>query len=640
MLRFAIIPILLLCCYYPNTAQHAFNTTKTTPSKALKLFTEAKNAIQLGDVAGAIRKYKKSIELDSSFIDAYIYLGGAHQRAQNWAEAEQALEKALQLSPSYEISVYALLGSVEWEQDKFGEAWQHLHYFLESGEGSDRDRAELKRIYKNAQFAAKAITSPVPFLPQRLGNGINTLADEYFPMLTADGNTMIFTRRDGDDENFYQSQFQSEWSIAQPLNGINTSWNEGAQAISPDGSWIVFTACDRKNDGAQGGCDLYWSQLKADGWTKPVPFSSTINSPAWESQPTISADGKTILFSSNRPGSVGGRDLWETNRLPGGKWSTPANLGPQINTPDSEAFPFLHPDGQTLYFSSNGHPGMGGDDLFLSRKQPDGSWGTPINLGYPINTKQNEVNLVTSLDGKTAYYSAPAAPQNPNIDIFQFELPTNLRPKPVTYAKAKVTDATTGQALVAKVEFTNLHTGETYVVANTKKDGTFLVCLPAGQNYALQVTKKGYLFHSEHFELSANTNNALNPFILTIPLKSLPDSTLSSTTTVILKNVFFDSGLSLLKPESNTELKTLVTLLNENPTLRLKIIGHTDNVGDPKSNLKLSTDRAVAVKTFLINHGIAEQRLIALGLGATAPIQTNETEEGRAANRRTEIETF
>ena len=482
--------------------------------------------------------------------------------------------------------------------------------------------------------------NPVQFNPTRLGNGINTAADEYFPVLTADAKTILFTRRDGEDENFYQSQFQSEWGVAQPLTGVNTNLNEGAQAISPDGSWIVFTACDRKNDGSQGGCDLYWSQLKQEGWTKPVPFSNTINSPAWESQPTISADGKTIIFSSNRPGSIGGRDLWETHRQTGGKWSSPTNLGERINTTESEAFPFLHPDGQTLYFSSNGHPGMGGEDLFLSRKQPDGTWGKPVNLGYPINTKQNEVNLVTSLDGRTAYYSAPAEPNGTNIDIFQFELPLDIRPKPVTYVKAIVTDKLSNQPLVAKIEFTNLRTGETYMVANTKKDGTFLVCLPIGQNYALQISKKGYLFHSEHFELTSSTNNNLEPYLLNIQLNSLPDSNSQASNTVILKNVFFDSGLSVLQPESNTELDALANLLNENPSLRLKIKGHTDNIGSPQNNLKLSNERALAVKNYLVNKGIEEQRLSAIGLGATNPIESNETPEGRAANRRTEIEAF
>jgi len=640
MPKLILLALLIQYLGAPVSAQATFHTTSTATEKAVKIFKEAKTAIQEGDVAGAIRKFNKCIDLDSLFIDAFIYLGGAHKRAQNWSDAERALEKALQLNPSYEISVYALLGSVEWEQNKFEEASQHLGYFLESGEGSERDRTELKKIYQNATFAAKAVKNPVQFNPTRLGNGINTAADEYFPVLTADAKTILFTRRDGEDENFYQSQFQSEWGVAQPLTGVNTNLNEGAQAISPDGSWIVFTACDRKNDGSQGGCDLYWSQLKQEGWTKPVPFSNTINSPAWESQPTISADGKTIIFSSNRPGSIGGRDLWETHRQTGGKWSSPTNLGELINTTESEAFPFLHPDGQTLYFSSNGHPGMGREDLFLSRKQPNGSWGKPVNLGYPINTKQNEVNLVTSLNGRTAYYSAPAEPNGTNIDIFQFELPLDIRPKPVTYVKAIVTDRLSNQPLVAKIEFTNLRTGETYMVANTKKDGTFLVCLPIGQNYALQISKKGYLFHSEHFELTSSTNNNLEPYLLNIQLNSLPDSNSQASNTVILKNVFFDSGLSVLQPESNTELDALANLLNENPTLRLKIKGHTDNIGSPQKNLKLSNERALAVKNYLVNKGIEEQRLSAIGLGATNPIESNETPEGRAANRRTEIEAF
>lgn len=626
-------------------SQKTFTTVKDTPEKALKAFNEGRFALQQGDVAGAIRYYRKAVEADATFVDAWIYLGGAHKDSAHWSDAETAFETALQLAPAYEMRVYPLLAGVEWEQDKFAEAAKHYKDYLDSGHGSERDRAETKRRYANAAFAMEAIKHPVPFLPELLGPGVNTAANEYFPVLTADGQTLIFTRRADDDENFYQSERLStdkeDWGTATPLEGVNTTYNEGAQSISPDGSWLVFTACDRRGDGSQGSCDLYWSQKKAEGWTKPAPFSSTINGPGWDSQPTISADGKTIIFSSKREGALGNQDLWETNRLSGGKWSRPRNLGAEVNTTGSDCFPFLHPDGQTLYFTSDGHPGFGGDDIYLSRRKPDGSWGKPVNFGFPINTKGNEGNLVTSLDGRTAYFSAQREGGAGGVDIYRFDLPEGLRPRLVTYVRARVTDAATGYPLMARVELTDLGTSSSYITANTQKDGSFLMCLPAGKQYALNVSRKGYLFHSEHFEPDS-TASFLEPYTLDIALQPLPDSTGTNPNSkpVVLKNVFFDTGSAALKPSSTTELDALAAMLTEAPTLNIQINGHTDDVGEDQANLQLSERRAVTVLEYLAGKGIERTRLRAKGFGETRPLAPNTTPESKALNRRTEFESW
>jgi outer membrane protein OmpA-like peptidoglycan-associated protein/Tol biopolymer transport system component len=636
---------LVLCAILAPAAlfsQPNFTTVKTTSEKALKAFKEGREAMQQGDAAAAIRHYRRAVELDPKFIDGYIYLGGAHRESNHWPEAEAAFEQVLALSASYEVRVYQVLSVVEWEQDKYSEAAEHAKIYLQSDISSARDRAAAQQLYQNAAFAAKAILTPVPFNPVPLGSSINTEKDEYFPVETADGATFIFTRNDGDDENFYTAQRMAadrdEWQTATPIEGVNTTENEGAQAISPDGSWLVFTACDRRNDGSQGNCDLYWSQKKNDAWTKPVPFSNTINGPSWDSQPTISADGRTIIFASKRDGGLGEADLYETTRQ-AGKWSAPRNLGNKINTPYTDCLPFLHPDGQTLYFTSTGHPGFGMDDLYLARKQPDGSWGTPENLGYPINTKGHDANLVVSLDGRTAYF-ASKRPEGPGgIDIYSFELPENLRPKRVTYARALVTDAATGYPTVAKVEFTDLATGQSFVSATTKKDGSFLVCLPAGHRYGLQVTKKGYLLHSEHFDLDS-TASFLQPYQLEIALQPIEDSTgkAPERKPIVLRNVFFETGSAELLPDSRTELDALIALLNENPAMNIQINGHTDNVGDDNGNLTLSEKRAQTVIRYLIEKGVGASRLRAKGYGETKPTATNDTKEGRAMNRRTEFE--
>jgi outer membrane protein OmpA-like peptidoglycan-associated protein/tetratricopeptide (TPR) repeat protein len=643
---FALLSIFFFFAPYRSLSQTNFTTVKTTSEKAVKAFKEGRDAMQVGDAAAAIRAYRKAVEIDPNFIDAWIYLGGAHRESNHWPEAETAFEKVLALSPSYEVRIYQALATVEWEQDKYTETAEHLKIYLQSDIGNIRDRTTAEKRYNDAVFVAEAIQHPVPFNPELLSDAINTAdGDEYFPVQTADGQWLIFTRNTNDDENFYIAKRsdtdKEEWETAQPLEGVNTAENEGAQAISPDGSWIVFTACDRRNDGSQGSCDLYWSQKKGDTWSKAQPFSNVINSPAWESQPTISADGKTIIFASKRDGGLGEADIYETTRQAGGKWSTPRNLGAKINTPFTDCLPFLHPDGQTLYFTSNGHPGFGKDDIFLSRKQPDGTWGKPENLGFPINTKAHDANLVVSLDGKTAYFSSQRTGGKGRIDIYKFDLPAHLRPKVVTYARALVSDAATGYPLVAKVEFTDLATGESYISANTKKDGTFLVCLPAGHRYALNVGRKGYLFHSEYFDLDS-TASFLKPYQLEIALRPVKDSTgkTDNKQPIVLKNVFFNTNSADLLPNSRVELDNLVALLNENTTMNIQLNGHTDNVGDDNSNLILSEKRAQSVRDYLVSKGINTTRLRAKGFGENKPITTNDTEEGRAINRRTEFEVW
>lgn len=519
--NFLLLPILcavVLSASAQQTQPPPYFTVESAPNKAKNAYNDGVTEARRGNTAIALGYFERALRESPTFIDAQLMWAGTQYEMQDYARAEEGFEKVLTLDKNYEPRTFYTLALCEWQLDKHEEAATHAEQFLETQPQHPDLLREAKRLAANARFAAEAMKNPVPFDPQPVGNGVNSRFDEYLPSLTADGLTMIFTRRDGFDENFYQSEFKNgEWQAAEPLEGVNTAQNEGAQNISPDGSWLVFTACNRRGDGSHGSCDLYWSQLKNDVWTKPVPFSTAINSSDWDAQPCISADGKTILFSSMRPGGQGGRDIWQTNRQAGGKWTKPENLGPSINTDGDEQTPFLHPDGQTLYFTSNGLPGMGENDLYFVRRQPDGSWGAPQNLGYPINTKNAEGTLTVSLDGRTAYFASNRSDSQGGIDIYQFEMPGHARPQPVTYARAHVKDAVTGESLVAKVDFIDLKTGESYVTANTKNNGTALVCLPAGKDYALNVSKSKYLFYSENFNLT-ETATFEQPFLLNIEL--------------------------------------------------------------------------------------------------------------------------
>ncbi|MBL7803420.1 MAG: PD40 domain-containing protein [Saprospiraceae bacterium] len=639
--------LLVLAFALPATLfSQNLTTRKTAAPRAISFWKAGEEALQMGEQARAIREFERALEIDSMFIDAQIGWANAHYDARHWAEAERGYERAQRLAADYDPIVPFYLALAEWQQEKYAETSAHLDNFLASGVKNADLVSRATRLRDNARFAAEAVKHPVPFKPVSVGNGVNTPAHEFPPVLTADGETMIFTRNAGDNEDFYLSRrVNGQWQTAEAMTEVNTYLNEGAEALSADGSWLVFTGCNRRNDGSQGSCDLYWSQLKSTGWTKPVPFSAVINSPDWEAQPTISSDGKTLIFSSNRPGGQGGKDLWFTVRQSGGKWSAPQNFGAGINTPNDEEMPFFHPDGQTLYFVSNGLPGMGESDIYYVRRQPNGVWGKPENLGYPINTKSSEGGLTVSLDGRTAYFAANRPGGAGGYDIYQFDMPEQARPQAVTYVKAKVTDAATAYPIQAKVEITDLATGQLYQSVTTKTDGSFLACLPAGKDYALAVSKEKYLFHSENFNL-LETATFEKPFLLNIALQPIPtlaeDGTLTAPAgkPVVLRNVFFETGSAELRPESAAELDRLATLLAETPGLRIQISGHTDHVGDDRSNLTLSENRAKSVYNYLIAKGIDAQRLRFKGFGESQPVAPNDTDEGRAQNRRTEFVVF
>jgi len=622
-----------------------FTTLKTTSEKALAAYNDGIREASTGEAAIAQGYFEKAIKADPKFIDAKLALADTYIDLRDLFKAEQYFEEALALDTVYAPVAFLFLGKVEWGLDKYAECADHIDRYLSSGPRNAQNKKIAEQLLKCARFATEAINNPVPFNPVSVGKNINTPESEYFPSLTADGSTLIFTRRDRGDENFYSSTLQNnEWQTAVPLEGVNTVQNEGAQAISPDGTWLVFTACNREGDGSQGKCDLYWSQLKNTGWTKPVPFSATINSGLWEAQPTIGADNKTLIFSRGGGGPNTPISLWQTTRQTGGKWAKPEKLPAQINVGGKVHTPFLHPDGQTLYFSSDSLPGMGGSDIFFVRRQSDGTWGVPENIGYPINTKGEEGMMVVSLDGQTAYYASDRKGGAGGIDIYTFELPERARPKPVTYARTRVVDATTGYPLVAKVDFIDLKTGQSYVATNTKTDGTAMVCLPAGRDYALNVTKDKYLFYSDNFNLTEVATFA-QPFTLNIELQPIVTDSTSGiiapgSKPIVLRNVFFETGSASLRAESAAELDRLASLLTQFPALRIQINGHTDNVGNDDTNQTLSEQRAKSVQDYLIGKAIEPARLKFKGFGESKPMESNDSAEGKARNRRTEFEVW
>jgi outer membrane protein OmpA-like peptidoglycan-associated protein/Tol biopolymer transport system component len=503
---------------------------------------------------------------------------------------------------------------------------------------SEESLSNVNARIEELKIAAALVANPVPFSPQNMGAGVNSEFSEYHPSFTVDGSEMVFTvlgPNRGVCPNSSPSRLGEDFYTARRENGkfgnrrplpapVNTGCNEGAGCISPDGRYLFFAADYSQG---MGGMDIYYSERIEGLWGPPQNLGPKVNSRFWESQPALASDGKTLYFASTRPGGLGAEDIYVCTWLSDGSWTEPKNLGPAINTPGKDFSPYIHPDNQTLYFASNGHPGVGGVDLFRSVRRTDGSWSVPENMGYPLNTPQDERSLSVSADGRYGYYASDAPGGFGKFDLYQFEMPENMKPVPVTWLSGKVVGE--GKPLQANLELIDLESGETVIFTrSTPGTGEFLMPLHTGKSYALNIESAGFLFHSESVHLKSTT-----PETRTVTLEPLKPGK-----TLVLRNVYFDTDQSVLKPESRTELKRLVTLLQKNPELKIEIQGHTDNRGGKAHNQQLSESRAAAVKTFLVEQGIATNRLNSKGYGDSRPIADNGTEEGRAKNRRTQIE--
>ncbi|MEM7104425.1 MAG: OmpA family protein [Bacteroidota bacterium] len=634
-----IIVVFALSGMQPLFSQNYY-TTKTAPEKAQKAYKESREYAFKGDLQNSRKAVEKALKIAPTFIEALYLLTDIDITDNNLDAAEAGFRKIIELAPDHRPKVFYSYGVFLWEADRFEEAVMQLTKFLTYPQKSESLQKRATRLLSNAEFAAIATKNPVAFAPKNMGPHINSLYPEYWPSMSVDGSSFIFTRNTKRNEDFFVSKKSDGiWEEARNIGPpINTPLNEGAQTISADGKYFAYTVCNRPGD--FGKCDIYYSELVQEKWTMPQNIGAPINSPLWESQPSLSADGQTLFFVRGSDNRASDKDIWVSVRQEGNNWSKPEKLGTEVNTPLAEDAPFIHPDGQTLYFVSDGHPGMGKSDIYLSKKQPDGHWGKAVNIGYPINTKGEEPAIFIALDGKKAYFASDRKGGYGSLDLYEFDLPENARPEPVTFARAMVFDMDSKTPLIASVNLKSLADGQQVTLAETDENGIFLVCLPMGTDYALEVEKKGYLFHSENFALKG-VNSLDNPYELEIGLVKIPEAeeltSKEEATPVVLKNVFFESGSADLKPESVFELTRLKELLDDYPEMNIQINGHTDNVGSEEDNLSLSENRAKAVTNFLVQAGIAQERLQFKGFGETIPVDTNDTPEGRANNRRTEF---
>lgn len=635
------ISLVVLLCLVLSDVIAGKDALSSSSRRAIKAYNKAKDFYARRDFEKAQLYANKAFTADRFFTEAYLLGGDIAAEMNNSDLAIQLYENAISINPDLYPPAFYILGNIYYSLGNYEKSVEHYRHYLGLNLPAREKEIVIRRL-ENAQVAYGLKSEPVPFNPVNLCDKINTGNDEYVNAISADGSLLIFTVRSPHiepatakqfKEEFYYSDFSDgQWVKAQPLKQFSGGLDsEGALALSYDNQQIYFTACHQP--GGYGSCDLYFSLRTGESWSEPRNLGPMINSSRWESQPSLSPDGKTLYFASNRQDGQGGSDIWKSVRNNDGAWNRPENLGNMINTAGDEMAPYIHADGKTLYFSSKGHPGLGGADLFMSRLKDDGSWTKPLNLGYPINTVADEINLIVHPDGQRAYISSDLQTGKGGYDIYEFALYDAIKPLPVSYIKGTVRDALTRKPLDSNIELIELEHGNTAVYSKSDKiNGEFIVVLPGGADYALNVNRQGYLFYSHHFALDSVVSGILNPVILDIYLKPIELGQV-----VILKNVFFAHDSYELETVSQAELSRLIKFMNENPEIILEISGHTDNTGSSVYNLVLSANRAKAVNDFLVNHGIPQTRIRYLGFGETVPIETNDTPEGRSVNRRTEF---
>ncbi len=650
MRNFKLILLILLFGFNHIYGQMAPGQYTSTNKKAIKYLEEGKQAYEMKKDDDAEKYFKKALDEDKNFIEAALGLANLYQVTNRHPEAITYFKRAIEINPKFFANSFYFLSLSQLAIGQYQDAKTSLETFLKFERINPNTKESAQKYLANANFGADAVKNPKPFNPVNAGPGINTEYGEYFPAITGDGKQFLFTRglpREGmpgffNEDFFTSNNVTNVWQTATPITIINSWGNEGAPSLSADGNVMFFASCsdetgdygspDRKG---YGSCDIFYSQKVNGKWTKPRNAGPAINTANFESQPSFSSDGRELYFVRGilHRGAAKEYDIYMSKISDDGKFTPPVKLGPNINTTEMEESVFIHPDNMTLYFSSAGHPGMGGLDIFMSKRQPNGEWGKAINLGYPINSFVDDNSLLVNPGGKIAYFASNRTGGYGDLDIYQFDLPEDLRPEKITYVKGKVYNSKTKETLEASFELVDLETQLSVTKSYTQKNGEFFVTLTANKNYLVNVNKDGFLFYSDNFSLKGKETDFSKPFLLDIPLDPIDTGSV-----VELRNVFFDVGKWDLKPESKAELDKLGAFLTKNASLKIELGGHTDSDGIRKSNITLSENRAKAVYNYLITTSkISEARLKYKGYADLKPKVKNDTPENKAKNRRTEF---
>ncbi len=640
-----VFPLLLVLGVASATALPS--SAPAQSAKAKTFFDAGKKGYDDDEYPKAVENLEKAIAEYPNWPDALYYLGYSYSQVGKYDKSATTFAKLERADPKYTAYFYYLWARALEERKEWDESAKKYETFLAKYELTARRAGSRHRALWGLHYVTESpkLMKLPPTMPEpvNLGPGVNSDAAESAPTLDPTGRTLYLTSErksrlnidGGNDEkgwgeNIYRIEKTSTgWSTPELLpEPINSKENDAAASFSGDGQTMVYVVCGA--EGGVGSCDLYLATLEGTKWTNPRNLGNVVNSEEWDANPSITADGSAIFFVSQRPGGYGGSDIYVTRKNRFGDWGVPANLGPTINTPFGEYRPFLSQDDKTFYFSSNGHPGLGDDDIFVSVLE-NGQWTEPRNLGAPLNSDKDDNAFTIGGSGEIGYFTSERAGGLGKGDVYQIAIPEAMRPKPTVVVSGIVTNATNKSPIGAWVLVEDIQSGD--LVATYKSNeasGKYLVVLPAGRDYSVSANRDGFFFHSERFTVPTEArfsevkrDIALNP--------------IARGSKVVLNNVFFETGSATLSGDSRVELRKVVDLLTANRTVVIEVGGHTDNVGNEANNMRLSHNRAMAVREFLISAGIAADRVQAKGYGQTNPVGTNDTPEGRQANRRTEL---
>jgi outer membrane protein OmpA-like peptidoglycan-associated protein/tetratricopeptide (TPR) repeat protein len=593
----------------------------------------------------AERYLAKAVDMDPNYADALYLLGDLYVKKMQIERAEILWLKLLEVCPDYKAEVKYFLGSILLENGKRKKAIELFESFLSDPLRDVMFDTEVKTALKEAKLKEELLGNPVEFNPVPVKR-LSGVEDEYLATISPDQETMYFTRRvkkvnrrDGPAaqvrlvEEFTKAERTgaSEFEVGAPMpSPFNESFNEGGPSVTADNTELYFTVCEDLN--GYKNCDIYYTEKDEFGyWITPRSVGDHINRrDSWESQASVSANADALYFASNRVGGVGGLDLYKCERLPDGKWSAPRNLGKTINTSGNEKTPFIHSDSKTLYFSSDGLQGLGGFDIFLAKATGDTTWQAPQNIGYPINTEDDDLGLFVSLDGKTGYFASNKFRKASGWDIYQFSLPERAKPNKVTLITGKVdSDEGEGDNATA-IEIKNLKTKEVTRINVDKETGSYarVVETRPQEDLILTVKKKDAAFTSKYIGGSDVNERG-------VAKASLKVEKLEVGKEYQLNDINFATNSYQLDEVSKSVIDEFIYYLKDNPGLKADIQGHTDNVGNDGDNMQLSKNRAKTVYDYVLQNGVPASRVSHHGYGETKPRATNDTEEGRAQNRRT-----
>jgi len=606
----------------------------STNKKAIKLYNEANLLAHNRQFDEAIARYETAIKKDPDFAEAYWKLGSVYSAYGKSQIANRYYKKVADLAPHSPkfAGVLFQLGKFEFYQGEYLSAQKYLNQYLGLKKEKDKYSSKASQMLKNCHYALKNMEHGYQFNPRPLDATVNRFRQQYFPVLTVDQQTLFFIRRNKDEDIMVSNRLENgKWTEPSPISSITSPFNEGTCSISGDGRMLVFTSCMGRK--GFGSCDLYVTYKEGNVWSEPENLGRPVNSTSWDSQPSLSPDGRTLYFVSDRKGGLGRRDIWVTHIDPEGEWDIPKNLGAPVNTAGDDISPFIHPNGQRLYFASDHYTGFGGFDIFFSDKK-SGKWSSPENFGYPINTQADEVAMFITADGKHGYYSHESGSKQNKVSlIYHIDIPASLQVALESgFIAGRIFDSENHEPLGAKVQLFDVGTEE--LVSQVQSDsinGKYVIVLTEGKEYALHVNRKGYLFRSYHFDYSKGQQKGDS---LRADIGLTPIAAGVSTT---LNNIFFDFDKSSLNERSVAELKLVISFLKAHSGMKVEIGGYTDNIGDDMYNQHLSLERARSVYKYLVNNGIDKNQLTFKGYGSRFSLNNNATEAERSQNRRIEF---